>query len=369
MFHKSASIFLLALMVAVGNTALPILLRIAMSILAVLYFWWAHGFKFGGSNLRLLGMLISFVALFWSLGGNIGFTGITGYDNQPSDYEFDPQKIRSLKKSNRVALRLTLDHTPTEEERYLKLGIQRPISLETEAQHASEWTRVHLQGLPLKIKLRKLEEWFSGSFSYSLDSTWSTLDSFLFETKQGYCQHFAYSTHELLSWAGEKSQMVYGYAGGSWNPWLRTLTYLDSDAHSWLEVWDEEFKNHRRIDPTSWVIRVTPETVGTATPPIIFQWSLLLMLLVALAAFYFLYRDPRLELARTLNTRGPISESLQTDFPDLERIRSDYEMLYFAKDLDHFWFSRFIFLIRLRIRIIGIRVRRREILRDRPSFL
>ena len=367
--HKALSIFLLGLAVAAGTTGLPLLLRIILSILAVIYFWWAHGFKIGGANLRLLGMLFSLVALFWYLGGSIGFTRITGFEDLPSDYDFDPKNLRSLKKSNRVALRLTLDHAPTEDERYLRLGTQRPVATTEGTGEASGWVRKNLQGLPLEKKLRQIQEWFSGSFRYSLDSEWSTLDAFLFDTRQGYCQHFTFSTHELLTRSGEKAQMVYGYSGGTWNPIFRTLTFLDSDAHSWLEVWDQNSQNIIRIDPTSWVTRVPPESDGNATAPIAFQWSLLMMILVAFAAFYFLFRDPRLELARILNTRGPISESLQAGLPDLERIRSDYETLYFAKDLDRTWFARFIFSIRLRIRIIRMRVSFREIRRSRTSFL
>lgn len=130
--HKNASILLLGIAVLGGTAKWHPGFGILMSVLSVVYFWWAHGFRFVGANLRILGLLLSGVTLFWYLGGNLGFTGIQGLEPLPSEYEFDPSELRRLEKSNRVALRLVLDHPPTEEERYLRLGSQNPLSLSQE---------------------------------------------------------------------------------------------------------------------------------------------------------------------------------------------------------------------------------------------
>jgi hypothetical protein len=357
MTARSVSTLVLGFGVLIGNSGIPLPLRILACILSVIYFWWAHGFRIAGANLRLLAMLLSSIALFWHLGGNIGITGVPGFENLPSDYEFDPSQIKRLKSSNRVALRLTLDHRPTEEERYLRIGAQHPLKLQSGSLKSTSWAKEHLLGLPLEEKLRKIRDWFSKSFRYTLDSEWSTLDSFLFETRYGYCQHFSYATFELLSLSGEKPQMIYGYSGGSWNPLLRTLTYLDSDAHSWLEVWDTSAHHSHRIDPTTWVTRidqVSPDSTATRAP---FRTGVGLALLLSFWIVLFLFRDPRMELSRILGTKGPILDALSSQDSALSRIKNDYELLYFAKPSNQDRIDRSIRSIRLRISILFLRIR------------
>ncbi len=368
--HKNTSILLLGIAVLAGTLKWHPGFGILMSILSVVYFWWAHGFRLVGANLRILGLLLSGVTLFWYLGGNLGFTGIQGLDPLPSEYEFDPSELRRLKKSNRVALRLALDHPPTEEERYLRLGSQKPAQLVSGTDHASIWANEHLTGLPLEHKIQTLREWFSGEFRYSLDSEWSTLDSFLFETKQGYCQHFSFSAHQLLTLSGEKVQMVFGYSGGSWNPVFRTLTYLDSDAHSWLEVWDGSVKSIQRIDPTTWVTRMNPESRGFPHSGAPLKMSLGLIIAFACGVLFFLLRDPRGELARILATREPISEALkqhalkELDRGDIrsanriENIKNEYETLYFSGRFERSPIRASIFSLLLQTRIFRFQSRR-----------
>ncbi|MFI5205787.1 MAG: transglutaminaseTgpA domain-containing protein, partial [Candidatus Paceibacterales bacterium] len=75
------------------------------------------------------------------------------------------------------------------------------------------------------------------------------LESFLFETKEGYCEHFAGAMATLLRLKGIPARVVVGYAGGKYNElgnyWL--ISY--SDAHAWVEYWNA--KTWVRVDPTA----------------------------------------------------------------------------------------------------------------------
>lgn len=76
---------------------------------------------------------------------------------------------------------------------------------------------------------------------------------FLFQHRKGFCGHYAASAACLLRMGGIPARIVTGFRGGTWNPWLRTLTLRDSDAHAWVEAWDENARSWTRFDPTSYV--------------------------------------------------------------------------------------------------------------------
>ena len=76
------------------------------------------------------------------------------------------------------------------------------------------------------------------------------IDEFLFETKRGYCEHYASSFTVLMRLAGIPARIVTGYQGGEINPINDFMTIRQSDAHAWSEVFLEK-KGWVRIDPTS----------------------------------------------------------------------------------------------------------------------
>jgi len=79
------------------------------------------------------------------------------------------------------------------------------------------------------------------------------LQEFLTERRRGFCEHYAAASAALLRLAGVPTRVVTGYCGGVWNPWVRTITVRDADAHAWVEAWDESTKVWRRFDPTTFV--------------------------------------------------------------------------------------------------------------------
>ncbi len=76
------------------------------------------------------------------------------------------------------------------------------------------------------------------------------VDEFLFESKRGYCEHYASSFTVLMRLAGIPARIVTGYQGGEINPIDNYMTVRQSDAHAWSEVFLAK-KGWLRIDPTA----------------------------------------------------------------------------------------------------------------------
>ena len=83
------------------------------------------------------------------------------------------------------------------------------------------------------------------------------VDEFLFNTKRGFCEHYATSFVYLMRAAGVPARIVTGYQGGELNPNGNYLIVRQSDAHAWAEVWLEG-RGWVRVDPTA---AVSPERI------------------------------------------------------------------------------------------------------------
>lgn len=76
------------------------------------------------------------------------------------------------------------------------------------------------------------------------------IDEFLFDTKRGYCEHYASSFTVLMRLADIPARVVTGYQGGEINPIDGYMTIRQSDAHAWSEVYLNK-KGWVRVDPTA----------------------------------------------------------------------------------------------------------------------
>lgn len=89
-------------------------------------------------------------------------------------------------------------------------------------------------------------------FRYSLrNPEMKSLDDFLFDAKQGFCEHYAGATAYLLRMMGVPTRVVVGFQGGKKSLLGDYLLVRALDAHAWMEYWDEESKSWMRLDPTS----------------------------------------------------------------------------------------------------------------------
>ena len=83
------------------------------------------------------------------------------------------------------------------------------------------------------------------------------IDDFMFNTRQGFCEHYASAFVFLMRAAGIPARVVTGYQGGEYNAYGNYYIVRQSDAHAWAEVWLKDF-GWKRIDPTA---AIAPERV------------------------------------------------------------------------------------------------------------
>ena len=84
-----------------------------------------------------------------------------------------------------------------------------------------------------------------------------TIDDFLFNSRRGFCEHFAGSFVYLMRAGGVPARIVVGYQGGEYNRLGNYVAVHQFDAHAWSEVWLEG-QGWVRVDPTS---VVSPERI------------------------------------------------------------------------------------------------------------
>jgi transglutaminase-like putative cysteine protease len=112
----------------------------------------------------------------------------------------------------------------------------------------------------------------SGTFAYTLEppllNRQDPFDDFLFNSKQGFCEHYAGSFTLLMRAAGVPARVVTGYQGGEVNPLNGELIVRQADAHAWSEIWVAD-QGWVRIDPTASVSPMRVENgVNAAMGPI-----------------------------------------------------------------------------------------------------
>lgn len=97
-------------------------------------------------------------------------------------------------------------------------------------------------------------EWFrTNGLEYSLEPGTTSLDSVdstLFDSKLGFCGHFASAYAMMMRTVGVPARIVTGYLGGEWNPVGEYLIVRQSDAHAWTEIWLDGH-GWTRVDPTA----------------------------------------------------------------------------------------------------------------------
>jgi transglutaminase-like putative cysteine protease len=114
--------------------------------------------------------------------------------------------------------------------------------------------RLWAEGGSAEAMLRRTLAYFRGArFTYTLNPAplaRDSVDGFLFDTREGFCEHFSSAFVFLMRAAGVPARVVTGYQGGDFNPYDRALVIRQSDAHAWAEVWLEG-RGWVRVDPTS----------------------------------------------------------------------------------------------------------------------
>jgi len=155
----------------------------------------------------------------------------------------------------RYDMRSYLETTPGEDESgsVLREALLLPERSNPRARALAQSWRSELGGNDQAIVRRMLEYYRSLIFVYTLSPPIlgeDSLDEFLFETKRGFCEHFAAGFVFMMRAAGIPARVVTGYQGGEVNPIDGTLIVRQSDAHAWAEIWLKE-RGWVRVDPTA----------------------------------------------------------------------------------------------------------------------
>lgn len=102
--------------------------------------------------------------------------------------------------------------------------------------------------------------WIRAEFGYTLSTPLPgrhAVDEFLFEQKEGFCEHFSQAFVVLMRASGIPARVVTGYVGGYRNPVGDYWIVRNSDAHAWAEAWLPG-RGWVRVDPTA---AVAPERI------------------------------------------------------------------------------------------------------------
>ena len=83
------------------------------------------------------------------------------------------------------------------------------------------------------------------------------IDDFLFNTRSGFCEHYASSFAFLMRAAGIPARVVVGYQGAEYNRFEDYMMVYQYNAHAWNEIWLEG-EGWVRFDPTG---AVSPERI------------------------------------------------------------------------------------------------------------
>ncbi len=78
----------------------------------------------------------------------------------------------------------------------------------------------------------------------------NSIDEFWFETRAGFCAHYAGAMTFMLRSVGIPARVVAGYQGGELNPVTGHVVVRQYHAHAWVEAWLPNV-GWQRIDPTA----------------------------------------------------------------------------------------------------------------------
>ncbi|TXH05067.1 MAG: DUF3488 domain-containing protein [Nevskiaceae bacterium] len=149
--------------------------------------------------------------------------------------------------------------SPTLGGRELAQALQLPPGYNPRTRElAAQW---RAQGLDDAAIVQKALQMFRReNFSYTLQPprlARDSVDDFLFNTRAGFCEHYAGSFTFLMRAANIPARVVTGYQGGEKNEVGDYYVVRQYDAHAWSEVWLQG-RGWVRIDPTA---AVAPERV------------------------------------------------------------------------------------------------------------
>ncbi len=169
-------------------------------------------------------------------------------------YDFRLVRQEPVKARLRYEVRSNLSYRANlhEAERQLQRALQLPPTFNPRARELAEKWRAG--GANDATVVRTALAYFSREgFQYTVEPPLlglHSVDEFLFETRQGFCEHYASSFVFLMRAAHIPARVVTGYLGGDYNAAGDYHIVRQSDAHAWAEVWLAG-QGWVRVDPTA----------------------------------------------------------------------------------------------------------------------
>ncbi len=191
----------------------------------------------------------------------------------PSDmgYDFLLRQRTSVTSRIRYTVHSQLGYRANDREEPIQLrrALQLPPGIDPRArQLAEEWRTSSTSDEA--IMQRALRYFNQQGFGYTLEPPPLTgpngIDTFLFETRKGFCEHYASAFVFLMRAAGIPARVVTGYQGGELNTFGGYYIIRQSDAHAWAEVWLPG-RGWVRADPTAAVSPARVQSGLTAAVP------------------------------------------------------------------------------------------------------
>lgn len=125
---------------------------------------------------------------------------------------------------------------------------------------------------PTELAQVVLNHFNQDQFAYSLAppglDEFNPIDDFLFNTKTGYCEHYASVFTTVMRWLGVPARVVVGYQGGLTNQSGEYLEVRYSDAHAWSEILVNQ--QWIRVDPTA---AISPERIEFGMDAFMSAWQ------------------------------------------------------------------------------------------------
>ncbi|CAM9255969.1 transglutaminaseTgpA domain-containing protein [Acinetobacter pseudolwoffii] len=135
-----------------------------------------------------------------------------------------------------------------------RISTQVQRRLDPQAQQLAQ--RLYMQSAedPRRYVQNVLNWYQQNNFVYTLKPGQlgqNRIDEFLFNSRQGFCEHYASSFVMLMRYVGIPARVVTGYQGGELAPDRKSWEVRQLDAHAWTEVWLDQ--KWQRFDPTAMI--------------------------------------------------------------------------------------------------------------------
>lgn len=194
----------------------------------------------------------------WLFGLDLAQTNLTGA-RQQSDFSLQAPDVVD----QRLLYQLTSWPQAVREEQATAANLQRNLQLPANGEPRTRAWAVQLQAQypqPEALVQALLQYFNRQPFFYTLRppvAARNSIDAFLFDTRRGFCAHYAGAMTYVLRAAGIPARVVAGYQGGEINPGGKFVSVRQFDAHAWVEYWLPG-KGWQTVDPT---FQVAPERI------------------------------------------------------------------------------------------------------------